>query len=101
MKRRQKCEWGTKIADYFASNRSWRIKPFYAKFGSGESKGIDACAMDWSVGFGNFHPPMGLIRKAEKSGASGLLVAPDWLGSLFCMLLEKRVKEGKMTVVEI
>ena len=80
------------------------MKPFYAKFGSGESRGIDAFAVDWSMGFGYFHPPVGLItrgiRKAERARARGLLVAPDWPGSSYCMLLEKRVKEGKMIVME-
>ena len=68
-------------ADYFASYRSWCMKLFYARFGCGESKGVDVFTFSWDRGFGYIYPPMGLIwklvRQAEKTGARGLLVTPD------------------------
>ena len=29
-----------------------------------------------------------------------MLVVPDWPGSLYCMLLERKLKEGKIKVLE-
>ena len=91
-------------ADYFASDRSWRMKPFYARFGCGESEGVDAFAVSWRKGNGYFHPPVGMItrviRKAERTGARGILVAPDWPGSAIFMLIREKVSEGRMRIVQ-
>ena len=47
---------------------------------------------DWSRGFGYFHPPVGLVPrvldKAREDRAQGILVVPDWPGSM--MLREIR-----------
>ena len=52
-------EFGPFSADYFASDRSWRKKPFYARFGVNESIGLDAFSVGWCRGIGYFHPPWG------------------------------------------
>ena len=60
--------------------------------------------MSWKSGFGYFHPPVGLIwkvvRKAEREKARGILIAPDWPGSVLTAVVENRVKEGKLILVE-
>ena len=69
-------------ADYFASDYSFRMRPFYSRYISGLSAGSDAFAQDWSRGFGFFHPPVALVPrlmdKAREEGAQGILVVPDW-----------------------
>ena len=96
--------YGPFEADYFASDRSWRMKPFYAKFGCGESEGVDAFGMSWAKGRGYFHPPVGMIwkviRRAERSRARGILLVPDWPGSGFYMLVKEKIQEGKMVIEE-
>ena len=88
-------EFGQFEADYFVSDRSWRLKPFFAKFGCGESEGVDAFMGCWKRGFGYFHPPVGLItkvvRRAERTGARGVLVTSDWPGSVFLLKVEEKV----------
>ena len=73
-------------ADYFASDYSYRMRPFYSRYISGLSAGSDAFAQDWSVGFGFFHPPVGLVprlmEKAREDRARGILVVPDWPQSM-------------------
>ena len=63
-------KFGPFHADYFASDRSYRMKPFYARFASGESQGVDAFGVSWKKGKGFFHSPVGLlsrvVRKAER-----------------------------------
>ena len=60
-------------ADYFASDYSFRMRPFFSRYISGLSAGCDAFAQDWSRGFGFFHPPVGLVPrlmdKAREDGA--------------------------------
>ena len=96
--------YGPFKADYFMSDRSWRMKPFYARFGCGESEGVDAFSISWARGRGYFHPPVGLIwkvvRKAERSRVRGILLVPDWPGSSFYMLIKEKMQEGKMVVKE-
>ena len=91
-------------ADYFASDRSWRLKLFLARFGCGESEGVDAFVVCWNRGFGYFHPPVGLImkvvRRAENTGARGVLVTPDWPGSVFLLKVEEKVQERDCVVEE-
>ena len=78
-------KFGLFYADYFASDRIYRMKAFFARFASGESEGVDVFGVSWKEGSGLFHPPEGLIsrvvRKVEKERAKGVLVAPDGLGS--------------------
>ena len=97
-------KYGPFSADFFASDRSWRMKPFFAKFGVGESSGLDAFGVSWKSGTGYFHPPVGLIwkviRKAERERANGVLIAPDWPGSVLMAVVENRVKEGKLVLME-
>ena len=56
---------------------------------------MDAFTVCWNKGFGYFHPPVGLItkvvRRAEKTGARGVLVTPDWPGSVFLLKVEEKV----------
>merc|ERR1711873_250739 len=65
-RRRIEERYGPFSADYFASDRSWRKKPFFAKFGVGESIGLDAFSVSWKYGTGYFHPPVGLIWREER-----------------------------------
>ena len=75
--------FGPFSVDYFASDRSFRMKPYFARFTCGESQGVDAFSVSWRRGKGFFHPPVGLVsrvvRKAERERAEGLLVVPEWL----------------------
>ena len=102
--RRIEQKYGPFSADFFASDRAWRMKPFFARFGVGESSGLDAFGVSWKSGMGYFHPPVGLIwkvvRKAEREKAKGVLIAPDWPGSVLTAVVESRVKEGKMVLRE-
>ena len=79
-------------ADYFASDYSYRMKPFFSRYESAESAGSDAFEQSWSRGFGFFHPPVGLVprvlEKAREDRAEGILLVPDWKGSM--MLTEIR-----------
>ena len=43
-------------ADYFASDRLWQMKPFFAKFGCGESEGVNVFAVHWDRGSGYCSP---------------------------------------------
>jgi hypothetical protein len=78
--------FGEFSADYFASDYSFRMRPFFSRYISGLSAGCDAFAQDWSRGFGFFHPPVGLVPrlmdKAREDGAQGILVVPDWPQSM-------------------
>ena len=38
--------------DYFASDYSYRMRPFFSRYISGKSSGSDAFSQDWSEGFG-------------------------------------------------
>ena len=79
-------------ADYFASDYSYRMRPFYSRYLSEKCAGSDAFAQDWSYGFGFFHPPVGLVprvlEKAREDRARGILLVPDWPGSM--VMLEVR-----------
>ena len=91
-------------ADLFALGRSFRKRSFFTKFHYGEAEGVDAFSVSWGRGFGYFHSPVGSISRVlqygEKCRARGLLVVPDWLGSSYSMLLERKLREGRMKVVE-
>ena len=97
-------KFGPFSADYFASDRTFRMKPFFARFASGESEGVDAFAVSWKRGFGFFHPPVGLlsrvVRKAEKERAKGILVAPEWPGSSCLAVVEEMVRSRKLSRVD-
>ena len=43
---------------------------------------------------------MKVVRYAEKCGACGLLVVPDWPGSVHGPLLREKEMEGRMVLVE-
>ena len=70
----------------------------------GESSGLDAFSVGWKNGTGYFHPPVGLVwkvvRKAERERTDGVLIVPDWPGSVLLAVLESRVKEGKIILME-
>ena len=55
--------FGRFSADYFASDYSFRMRPFFSRYISEKSDGSDAFGQDWSVGFGFFHPPVDVIVK--------------------------------------
>jgi hypothetical protein len=55
--------FGRFSADYFASDYSVRMRPFFSHYISEKSDGSDAFGQDWSVGFGFFHPPVDVIVK--------------------------------------
>ena len=69
-------------ADYFVSDYSYRMRPFFSCFISALSAGCDAFMQDWGRGFGYFHQPVGLVPrvldKAREDKAQGILVVPDW-----------------------
>ena len=96
--------YGVFFADYISSDRSWKKKPFFAKFGVSESRGLDAFSVGWQKGVGYSHPLVGLVwkvvRKAERERAEGVLIVPDWPGSGLLAVLESRVKEGKIVLME-
>ena len=97
-------KFGPFDADYFTSDRSYRMKPYYTRFASGESQGVDAFGVSWKRGRGFFHPPVGLlsrvVRKAKRERAKGVLVAPDWPGSGRLALVEEKVRTGKLRLDE-
>ena len=80
------------------------MKPFYARFASGESQGVDAFGVSWKKGKGFFHSPVGLlsrvVRKAERERAKGVLVAPDWPGSSRLAVVEEKVWMKKLILVD-
>ena len=71
--RRLERKYGPFAVDYFASDRSYRMKPFMARFAVGESMRADTFSVSWRAGIGYFHPPVGLawkvVRKAERERA--------------------------------
>ena len=97
-------KFGLFYADYFASDRIYRMKAFFARFASGESEGVDVFGVSWKEGSGLFHPPEGLIsrvvRKVEKERAKGVLVAPDWPGSSRLAVVEEKVRMRKWILVD-
>ena len=97
-------KFGPFCADYFASDHSFRMKPYYARFASGESQGVDAFSVSWRKGRGFFHPPVSLLsrvmRKAERERAKGVLVAPDWPVSGRMALVEEKVRMKKLRLAE-
>ena len=56
------------------------------------SAGGDAFVQDWSEGFGYFHLPVVLVfkvfDKARGEEAQGILVVPDWPGSMMAREIE-------------
>ena len=65
---------------------SYRMRPFFSWYISERCVGSDTFVQDWSKGFGYFHPPVGLVPKvldkAREDEAQGILVVPDWPGSM-------------------
>ena len=102
--RRLEKRYGPYTADFFASERSRKMDVYYSKFGNGDARGLDAFSVSWRTGCGYFHPPVGLvwrvIRKAEREGARGVLVVPDWPESGFLAVLGDRVRSGKVRLME-
>ena len=84
--------FGEFSADYFASDYSFRMRPFFSRYISEKSGGCDAFVQDWSRGFGYFHLPVGLVPrvldKAREDEAQGILVVPDWPGSMVAREIE-------------
>ena len=80
------------------------MKPYYARFASGESQGVDAFSVYWWKGRGFFHPLVGLlsrvVRKAERERAEDVLVAPYWPGSGQMALGEEKVRMKKLRLAE-
>ena len=80
------------------------MRPFYARFASGESQGVDAFSVSWKKGRGFFHPLVGLllrvVRKAERERARGVLVAPYWPGSGWLTVVEDRVRMRRLILAE-
>jgi hypothetical protein len=84
--------FGEFSADYFVLDYSYRMRPFFSRYISGMSAGSDTFAQDWSRGFGYFHPLVGLmpkvLDKAREDEAQGILVVPDWPGSMVAREIE-------------
>ena len=98
-------EFGPFSVDFFASSYSRQFKPFFSKLPCSESAGTDAFSVSWArPQFGFFHPPVGVVvrvlRYAEQCGASGLLVVPDWQGSLYMVVVRELVARRMIRMVE-
>ena len=78
-------EFGPFDIDWFASYWSCRLDRFCSKYWTLDSEACDAFTMDWTEDEGFFHPPLDqlarVLEKAERFGARGTLVVPDWMGS--------------------
>ena len=97
-------DFGPFSADFFASSFSHQFSPFYAKLACSQAAGTDAFSVVWSKPhFGFYHPPVGLVvkvlRYAEQCQASGLLVVPDWQGSVFMVVLRDLMAKRKVWIV--
>ena len=97
--------FGPFSVDFFASDFTFRLKPFFAKLDSAQAAGVNAFSVDWGKwGSAFFHPPVGLImqvlRYAEKCEAKGLLVVPNWQGSAFAVKIRGLEKGGKLMLVD-
>ena len=70
----------------FASDWTHQMEPFFSRYLCPGSSGVDAFAQNWSYGNLYCHPPIGQVfrtlRMAEKSGAEGILLIPDWPASI-------------------
>jgi hypothetical protein len=80
--------FGPFCCDFFASDFTFRMKPFMSKFRCEGSAGVDAFSAEWNRGRpGYFHPPVDMIvdtvRCARKQKARGVLVTPYWPESSF------------------
>ena len=79
-------KFGPFSADMFASSWSARMFPYWGRE-LGPEGNKDAFTADWRVGFGFFHPPVGMIprviRMAKECEAKGCLLVPDWPNSPF------------------
>ena len=96
-----RADFGPFSVDFFASSFSRQFSPFYARLACSEAEGADAFSVSWSKPqFGFFHPPVGLVvkvlRYAEMCRASGLLVVPDWQGSVFMVVLRELMARRKV-----
>ena len=56
------CEFGRFSADYFASDYSYRMRPFFSRYITGKSSGSDTFSQDWGEGFGRKLRPRGTLR---------------------------------------
>ena len=96
--------YGPFAVDYFASDRSYRMRPFMARFAAGESMGANAFSVSWRKGVRYFHPLVGLVqmvvRKAKREKGRGVLVILDWPGSGYLLVVEERVRTGKLVLME-
>ena len=83
--------FGGFTVDLFASSFSYRMKPFVSKIACSEAAEVDAFSVDWGKEFRFIHPPVGLVvralRYAEECKAAGVLIVPDWSGSIFKAVL--------------
>ena len=96
-------EFGPFHVDWFASHWSCRLDRFCSKYWTIGSEATDAFAQDWGVEEGFFHPPIDqlarVLEKAEKYGARGILVVPDWPGSEVDSLM--REAAGKVELLGV
>jgi hypothetical protein len=85
-------QYGPFSCDYFASDFTHRMKPFWSRYKCEGSAGVDAFTAVWR-GNGFFHPPIHKIvetvRYAKVQKARGILVTPYWQGAAFWFYLEK------------
>ena len=90
-------KFGSFSMDYFASDYSYRMRPFCGRYRSEKAQHSDAFSLAWDDGFGFYHPPITMIarvlEKAQSSNTYGLLLAPDWQGN--AMIAELDAMEGR------
>ena len=77
---------GEVSVDYFVSDYSFGMRPFFLRYISGLSAGCVVFAQGWSRGFGFFCSPVGLVSRlmdeVREDGAKGVLVVADWSQSM-------------------
>ena len=83
--------WGPHTVDRFANPVNAKIERFNSRFWNPGTDAIDAFTCNWAEDNNWWFPPVYLIprvvRYAQRSGASGTLIAPQWKSSPFWPLI--------------
>ena len=83
--------WGPHTVDRFANPVNAQIERFNSRFWNPGTDAVDAFTCNWAEDNNWWFPPVYLIprvvRYAQRSGASGTLIAPQWKSSPFWPLI--------------
>ena len=81
---------GAFSCDFFASDQTFRMVPYMARYKCLGAAGVDAFTIEWKEG-GFFNPPVyniiEVVRYAKSQGAKGTLVTPTWEDLTFWVFL--------------